>query len=106
MTGSAFPPSVAEDTFGAPSPKGGSGIWPEEMASWLDRAQPGQRVEYWNGRLAIAIDAEECRTSRWDSRPVRELADMAYDAWERGRVELVQRREGENDFAYLAVARS
>ena len=106
MTGSAFPASVDETQFGAALPKGGSGVFPDELASWLDRAQPGQRIEYWRGALAIAIDAEQCRTSRWDSRPVREIADMAYDAWEWGKVELVQRREGVDDFAYLAVARS
>ena len=72
------------------------------LRAWLDRATPGASVEYHRGLLARdrSPDSELREDVR---RRVAEVADAACRAAEDGRVHLVQRRNGEFDFSYLAI---
>ena len=75
------------------------------FCSWIATAQPGAAIEYHRGLLALdaSIDSDEFKGA-----PQRELNRVARRAWwaaEQGLVHLVQRRNGPDDFSYLAVAR-
>lgn len=76
-----------------------------EFCAWMVQAVPGARLTYHCGLLALdaGIDGQ---TPKSDAR--RELARVARRAWwaaEKGLIHLVQRRNGPNDFTYLAIAR-
>ena len=105
---------------------GGSGISPSEFAGWLGRAEPLDSLEYWRGNLSLAREQElierritvqdmarhkKCSKAGIEAegsvpRLVNNLAEMAWNAACLGRVELAQRRNGTQDFSYLAIARS
>jgi hypothetical protein len=69
---------------------------------WLERAAPGSCLEYHRGFLSVDRTASSPLSPRQRDRLAR-LADLAFEAAERGRVHLVQRRQGSSDFSYLAV---
>jgi hypothetical protein len=76
-----------------------------QLCAWIAQASPGDTLEYHRGFLALdaSIDGQ---TPESDAR--RELARVARIAWraaEQGLVHLVQRRNGPDDFTYLAIAR-
>ena len=67
----------------------------EEFTRWQMTAQPGDVITYHQGNLmADKISAE-----------VRAVGSAAWAAYERGLVELVQKRVGEGCCAYIAIAR-
>ena len=73
---------------------------------WLSAAAPGDTLQYHEGYLSI--DASRS-SGRLPEGPRVELMQVAHRAWlaaQRGHVHLVQRRIGDNTFAYLAVARA
>jgi len=75
------------------------------FCAWLGQANPGDRLAYHRGMLAMdaSIDGQ---TPKSDAR--RELARVARRAWwaaEKGLVHLVQRRNGPDDFTYTAIVR-
>jgi hypothetical protein len=70
--------------------------------SWLARAAPGAALEYHRG-LLILDRSPASELSEDERRVVARLADAAFQAAEEGRVHLVQRRNDEFDFSYLAV---
>jgi len=75
------------------------------FCAWVAQAVPGDRMEYHRGLLAMdaSIDGQ---TPKSDAR--RELARVARRAWwaaSQGLVHLVQRRNGSDDFTYIAIAR-
>jgi hypothetical protein len=70
--------------------------------SWLARAAPGAALEYHRG-LLILDRSPSSELSEDDRRVVARLADAAFQAAEEGRVLLVQRRNDEFDFSYLAI---
>lgn len=75
------------------------------FCAWLGQAHPGNALVYHRGLLAMdaGIDGQ---TPKSDVR--RELARVARRArWaaEQRLVHLVQRRNGPDDFTYLAIAR-
>lgn len=68
---------------------------------WVDRAMPGDVLEYHRGFLAF--DASQlCEPDRAE---LLKLAHRAMRAAGLGLVHLVQRRNAPNDFSYLAIAR-
>ena len=70
--------------------------------SWLARAEPGAVLEYHRG-LLIFDRSPASELAEDERRVVARLADAAFQAAEEGRVHLVQRRNGDFDFSYLAV---
>jgi hypothetical protein len=74
----------------------------DAFLAWLERADPGASLTYYRGflirdRSPESHLPEECR------RALAKVANAALDAAERGRVHLVQRRNGPFDFSYLAI---
>jgi hypothetical protein len=70
--------------------------------SWLARAAPGAALEYHRG-LLILDRSPASELSEDERRMVARLADAAFQAAEEGRVHLVQRRNGDFDFSYVAI---
>lgn len=73
--------------------------------AWIAQAGPGAALVYHRGVLALDASIDN-QTPKSDAR--RELARVAHIAWraaEKGLVHLVQRRNGPDDFTYLAIAR-
>jgi hypothetical protein len=76
-----------------------------QFGSWLAQASTGDKLEYHRGLLAM--DASQCSQS-FDGHRRCELNRVARRAWwaaEEGLVHLVQRRNGPDNFSYLAIAR-
>jgi len=75
----------------------------EEFCAWVGQATPGQRLEYYRGRLAI----DRARGfSPFGEKLRRELDALAHRVLalsEEGRLMLVQQRHGAGDYSYLAV---
>ena len=69
---------------------------------WLSNALPGDSVEYYQGDLAY--DAYHERKLRRSSQ-VQDIRDAWWWAYEAGYVNLVQRRVGRHNFAYIAQKR-
>ena len=75
-----------------------------DLCGWIGQARPGDVLEYHRGFLALDI----VPVSRLAPEAREELAAMARRAlWaaEQNLVHLVQRRNGPDDFSYLAVVR-
>jgi hypothetical protein len=70
-----------------------------ELCRWIGRARLGEILEYHRGLLAL----DRAKAER---RDLDRLADRALWAADRNLVFLVQRRNGPNDYSYLAIARS
>lgn len=75
------------------------------LSAWLGRATPGDRFEYHRGFLVVDISATTERLGERDRLELIRMAGLAYRAADRGLVHLVQRRHGDNDFSYFAIAR-
>lgn len=67
------------------------------FAWWLDRAEPGARLAYYHGHLAMDREGDDVRGA---------LADAAMQASEAGWVTLTQRRLGEHSYTYYATRTS
>ena len=75
------------------------------FCAWVGQAHPGAQLVYHRGLLALDASINS-QTPKSDAR--HELARVARRAWwaaEQGLVHLVQRRNGPDDFTYLAIAR-
>ena len=74
----------------------------DAFRTWLQRAGSGACFEYHRGLLSLdrSPDSNLPEARR---RALSRVADLALNAAERGRVHLVQRRNGELDFSYLAI---
>lgn len=75
------------------------------LLAWLNQAEPGDVMEYHRGFLALDRSfASEARTE--DERlALNQIASLAMRLSDRGLINLVQRRVGDERFAYLAIAR-
>lgn len=76
-----------------------------QFCAWIAQAEPGDCLEYHRGFLALDAGPDS-QTPKSDER--RELARVARIAWraaEKRLVHLVQRRNGPDDYSYLAIAR-
>jgi hypothetical protein len=69
--------------------------------AWINQAMPGDVLEYHRGFLAFDVS----RLCEPDRAELLKLAHRAMRGIELGLVHLVQRRNGPNDFSYLAIAR-
>ena len=88
-----------------PSAKGSLFVNAIQFGTWLAQASTGDKLEYHRGLLAM--DASDCSQS-FEGHRRRELNRVARRAWwaaEEGLVHLVQRRNGPDNFSYLAIAR-
>jgi len=76
-----------------------------QFCAWIAQAQPGDRLEYHRGLLALdaSVDSGESKTDT--QRELNCLACCARWAAEQGLVHLVQRRLAPDQFVYLAIAR-
>ena len=75
------------------------------FCAWLGQAHPGAQLVYHRGLLALDASINS-QTPKSDVR--HELARVARRAWwaaEQGLIHLLQRRNGPDDFTYLAIAR-
>lgn len=75
------------------------------FCAWLGQAHPGAQLVYHRGLLALDASISS-QTPDSDAR--RELCRVARRAWwaaEQGLIHLLQRRNGPDDFTYLAIAR-
>ena len=76
-----------------------------EFCGWLGRAAPGDAIEYHRGFLALDCAPQTGRMSACEGAGLGHLARCALRAAEHGLVHLAQRRNGDSDFSYLAIAR-
>lgn len=76
-----------------------------EFCAWVAQAAPGEVLEYHRGFLGL--DRSACgRSMSVESRAVlSRTSNRAWQLAEQGLVHLVQRRNGPDDFSYLAIAR-
>jgi hypothetical protein len=76
-----------------------------DLCAWLGQATPNDALEYHRGFLVLDVDAHISRLANSDRLELIQLASRARWAADRRLVHLVQRRLGENQFSYLAIAR-
>jgi hypothetical protein len=74
-----------------------------ELHNFIDYAQAGERCCYHRGHLSYDRDKNTKSLGDGDRIRLGELADLALVAAESGLVTLIQRREGEEVWAYIAV---
>jgi hypothetical protein len=74
----------------------------DAFRAWLQRAEPGACLEYHRGLLSLDR-SPEYDLSEERRRVLSRVANLALEAADRGQVHLVQRRNGELDFSYLAI---
>jgi hypothetical protein len=76
-----------------------------ELCAWVAQAEPGAKLEYHRGFLAL----DRTAFGRFADSPSRAalglLGARAHDLAERGLVHLVQHRHGTEDYSYFAIAR-
>jgi hypothetical protein len=77
-----------------------------EFLAWVSQAEPGDRLAYHRGFLAVDCDMTVGNLSAEDRKTLGNLAHKARGAFEVGLVDLVQERLGVDRFAYIAIARS
>jgi hypothetical protein len=76
-----------------------------EFCGWLGQAIPGDHIEYHRGFLALDGMPMATRLGAKDRSELIRLGCRAMWAAEQGLAHLVQRRNGPDDFSYLAIAR-
>lgn len=76
-----------------------------DLEAWLTTAQPGDRLIYHRGFLAVDASGSTGRLPPPQARELRRVARLAFAAVERGVVHAVQQRNGPNDFTYLLIVR-
>jgi hypothetical protein len=76
-----------------------------QLCAWLGGAVPGDVVEYHRGVLALDMAPYAGRLSEPDRNELKRVARRAAWAWAQGRVHLVQKRHGPDDYSYLIIAR-
>jgi hypothetical protein len=77
-----------------------------ELCAWVAQAEPGARLTYWRGYLALDRTGFGRFAGTSDRAGLSLLGARAHDLAERGLVHLVQHRHGPEDYSYFAVARS
>lgn len=83
----------------------GSGTTSDDFKAWLDDAKPGAVFVYHCGSIALATNSLGEGLDLAEKKKLAHVADCAWLAAVQGRVHLLQRREGDGCFTYLAVAR-
>ena len=77
-----------------------------EFLAWVNQAEPGDRLAYHRGFLAVDCDMAVGNLAAQDRKTLGNLAQKARGAFELGLVDLVQERLGVDRFAYIAIART
>ena len=75
----------------------------EAFCAWLADAVPGERFEYHRGFLSLDRSPLGNRLPDRQRRRLVEVADFAMTTADSRRVCLIQRRNGADDYSYLAV---
>ena len=76
-----------------------------DLCGWLGKAKPGDMIEYYRGFLAGDLWANGSRFTERERHELMTISRRARWASVQGLAHLVQRRNGPDDFSYLAVAR-
>lgn len=76
-----------------------------DLCVWLGQAAPGDVLEYHRGALAHDREARISRLPERDRGELIRVGKRAFWAAEKGLAHLVQRRNGPDDYSYLAIAR-
>ncbi|MGF1660565.1 MAG: hypothetical protein ACFCUS_14170 [Rubrimonas sp.] len=87
------------------TPNSGRPLTEIDLAAWIGQAAPGDILEYHRGFLALDTHSLGSLLDDRDRKELSRVASRAMWAAEQGLVHLVQRRNGDGDFSYLAVAR-
>ena len=74
--------------------------------AWLARAKPGERFEYYRGRLGIDRVKGTSSLKEPERRKLDAVADHALALAGLGKLHLLQERHGDRDYSYWAVARA
>jgi hypothetical protein len=77
-----------------------------QFCGWLGQAGTGDLIEYYRGFLALDSMPAAQRLAERDCAELTKLARRALWAAEQNLLHLVQRRNGPDDYSYLAVART
>lgn len=75
------------------------------LCTWYGSAGPGDCIVYHRGFLAIEASPLTFKLPEPERRELLRVAQRALQLAENGLVHLVQRRNGEGDYTYLAIAR-
>lgn len=75
------------------------------FGAWLNGAREGDRIDYHRGLLANDRDVKVSTLTLIERDALADIASQAMRAYQSGLVDLVQRRNGENDYTYTAVRR-
>ena len=81
------------------------GIKELDLCAWLGQAVPGDVLEYHRGFLALDTTQHGSRLSETARNELARVGRRAFWAAEQNIAHLVQRRVGQDDFSYLAIAR-
>jgi hypothetical protein len=76
------------------------------LCAWFGTAVPGDRLVYHRGFLAIDVSPLTFKLPEPERRMLQRVADRALQLAEAGLIHVVQRRIAEDEFAYIAIARS
>ena len=75
------------------------------LCTWLGTAAPGDTIIYHRGALARQVCAQLQCLPEAERAALRRLAARAWKLAELGLADIVQRRHGYEDYAYILVAR-
>lgn len=75
------------------------------LCTWLGAAAPGDSITYHRGALGRQISAQLQCLPETERSALQRIAARAWNLAELGLADLVQRRHGFEDYAYLLVAR-
>lgn len=76
-----------------------------QFCAWIAQARPGDRLEYHRGMLALDASVHGQSLATGARLKLARVARRAWSAAGEGLVHLVQRRNGPDDFTYIAIAR-
>ena len=75
------------------------------FCAWIAQAGPGDALVYHRGLLALDASLYGQAFQGQDRKELGRVARRAWWAAEQGLIHLLQRRNGPDDFTYLAIAR-
>ena len=75
------------------------------LCAWLGAAAPGDRLMYHRGFLARQVCAQVACLPEAERLALQRLANRAWKLAEAGLADLVQQRNGFEDYSYVLVAR-
>jgi len=76
----------------------------QDLVRWLSTAQPGEQFVYHRGFLVIDMSSSASNLQPPQREMVQQVASRVADLAARGLVQVVQRRHGDGDCSYIAIA--